>query len=1315
MSNIINYGITTQPEGVRSDTSNRDSTGVNSRVSPMKRGTNQMDSKQVNDFTIDNKNRKVEVIVKEMSCDESREVEKIEEKYQNINRYGCTLETRTYTHAWEVDSIEMTNEPKTNSVHSVEEICSNEGFYAMEETIQVSDHTVEEICSYGGKCIIYEDYEDLYLEQYEQQVYVDQTLNKLSSDIFESVLNIHDYYRSAPVINPIATVKEQCKQVVKSRKCMKGPTLQLSTQQYRLLSKEARRLRKIAEEKDGYWTIHSKPMNDYWAIACEIHLNGNHPTFNHRMRGGMRPNVVDRNGEQVMVNGLHVQNLRDRNLYSRDIERFNRAKVRRDLMNFANRAVHEMVAIPHHNRDTVQEYATSTPIYVGDPLWKEKKDSTKFEDQMQFARKSCVHKQIPVSCANPLNDSVSMPDSLPDHVNIMTRAKNTTSLFYFPTPCPYNTKYDYACRLIEGNLVIAFPYCGTYQTVTYPNNLTLRDESFTIFNTYGRSFGIGNEHLLYHEEVVEVPSKEGVETIPKLCADFATGWFGAKNISNYGFTSFISDTQKFHNTTANSAFPAFPLHMWTKAYYYAARLKNTEIKEQNLINIDVLRDQAENIKNLSQLPKQTGLYAILKEIARVIVPDAFQEFTRSFLYELEAKGVANKFSEFATTLKDGVAYLFSSFTSFITSFIPQNRMSMFPSLNPLTSAVLEEIIKLAPLGGLVITIKECLDLREQGGFTWYIALTKALFHNWHELLPVWVKVLSLPIRILIHYGWNWMVAKAKKITKPIEDLIDNEKMPVPHSDWHVTSHESKQKRYAQSDYVSPSPKLLKEVPEVLEMIEEVVEGNNGPIYITASPDVGNVAGHKNGNNLLMAYCKRNIQTKLLKKLSPSTVLGYTHAVEWWKPKLDQKELTVQEWIDQPNHAAKKQLYQRAYNKYLEDGLINYKAKLNLKYDEVTFKKLMRTICAFDNSYVVNVAPAIASYSKALKQFWNGYNNCARPEDKFTLHILYATGMSTQDMAKVMHDNYLYSLSSPKPHYFLAVLGDDTALAIKKVVCCCDFSRYDSTQNKHQHEAFRNMMSTPWNLDSIRHLRSAAKAPVKMTSPTTGKTYTVPTEGLKTGCPETSVSNTTVTALAVYTSLRKIYQTREEHSDEVFLELEKLLGTDHGFIPKASIQSYETGMEFLKNLFVLQDSNIVVVPLLSSIVKVGKFLTEPRLIVPFSRFKSKAQIRVDATWMQFLGKGNYENTPCFRRWFNKLKSLATTGSRYRTNYHGITYSSLNVHIDTLDKVYQHRYQLDYNTVDQMFLQLSLKNLEDYPFTYSASALTKAVEVDYGVSF
>jgi hypothetical protein len=1125
----------------------------------------------------------------------------------------------------------------------------------------------------------------------------------------------------------------------------------------RKLKNQMNRLLKTGKISMVYWTIDGKAYESLPDVV-EFVLNGYHAKANWRLKGGMKEDVIDildpknhklnvsedaleftipnppptrlkvptyiqkvmRDTKSITVkpmnqtayvvkqNGLTVKNLRNRELYSRDQHRDNSKIAKNQVQNILNNYMSNHNDTPKDVQSVYNpnmQYAASRSLTTkDDPDWKECPHQTKFEDQLQYARYTLTKNDVPCFTLNPLTQQNILMLGIPDHINIMTLPSLKVSNYYCPTPQDYNSKYDYACRIVDGFIMFAFPYQGNYLKVAYPNSMRQLVDTYFIFNHYRVCTG----EELFHEVYIEVKTKDGMIKVPKYMIEYAQEKFGSKNLSGYSISTFIAEFQKFWKNSANSVFEEPTQEMIQSAMMFAATEKHMNLQDQLGLNYQLLNVQAENVKLLANLPKYTGVYGFLKKIAEMIVPDGFRDIVLEMFNNWKFTGINVNLEPIKQIFEDGVAFLFSLFVK-----VPL--MNVFPQLNDILGVFLEELIKMLPGGGIVIAIYEIYQDWKKGHAGILDSLIRILFHNWHELLPFWLRVCTFPLRVGFHYGWNQLKKKAfaafDRVVNKIEETYASsyERKPELGMDFMVIDRTFRQARFPRSESV-PIPDCLVMNP-VLDMEVDDTESLANPIYTVAASVSSNMAGMKNGNNFLNAYLKRNIQEKPLKKLRYEEVVMYKKTASMWKECLDIKECDTQTWINLPNHGSKRMLYQSAYNEFLNTGEINFTAKLNLKLDEVVFKKLMRTICAFDNSYLINVAPAIAEYSSALKRFFNGYNNVAKPTDPFTLHVLYATGMTTKEMAKVIYDNRCM-VSENKPHFFLAVLGDDTALTQGDTAMCCDFSRYDSTQHEEQHEAFREMMLCENNVKAIFFMRKAAQAPTKVQNPQTGERYTVPTTGLKTGCPETSVSNTTITAISVYLALLDSFP--DEKCEKWKTQVPKWLEERAGFLPKASIQNLQTGVEFLKNIFILQYNDIVVVPLLSSLAKVGKFLTHPRLIVPFAKLKSHQQICVESVYMQLLGKGDLSKVPGFSKWLNSLAKKSLTNAVYRTQYQ-TKFDSNEVHHDTMETAYNTRYGLDLVSVLELFDNLSKMQLEDYPFNYTAQVLNVAVEKDYGIEF
>lgn len=1001
---------------------------------------------------------------------------------------------------------------------------------------------------------------------------------------------------------------------------------------------------------------------------------------------------------QTNINGLNVEGSRNRekpvNFQEGMSKRF-RVKTK---MYAQHQAKREKQQQPIHKErgPNGTMYAASAPLYEGDPAFRLNKKSTPFEDQMQYTRHCQTLQQIQVVCLDPIVGTMMLPMPAPSLFNICTEWSDSIVRMWIPTIREeYDHTYDYAIRRLENQLIaIAIPYLGHYLIAVYPNQMKATGENLSIFSQY---------EFDSRESIFDVPETpvtilrdqlKTIVSVPQYLIQYAERWLGGKNMTNYTISSYMTDFRKWWPKTANRMFDAPTSSQILAALFHSSRQKQVSLFEHLGVNFDVLNLQHDNTKLLVELPKHRTFWSFVKSICTWILPGNMIEMSRELADNARFMGFNESiWQPLKKIFDDKVFILFGN----------RPEMKAFKWMNDKAAIVLEELLKLIPGVGLILTIKEILDEWKEGTITVSNALARILFHNWHELLPFWAKLVLLPARLLLHHMWN----------KPQNMLTANyhyTKRETSVSEFLIVNHDPTYPRFPQSEKVD-MPKLPKQLKETLTtMMENVVEDNRNPVHVACTIASVQGAGVKNGQNLGSAYLKRNIQDKPLPSISDQTWGELNQTSQEWKPKFDIQYVSPQSWIDSPNHGSKKAMYQKAYDKFLIDSEIDYQSTLQLKTDEITMKPMMRTICAFQNSYVVNAAPVVASISNSMKQTFDGYTNLS-PSQDYTLHILYATGMQTEQMCKIIKAN-LDLTGGPVPHWFLAVLGDDSALTKGGKVLCCDFSRYDSTQHTSQHEIFRAMFTTPFNREQINMLRTAANGVTKLTDPDTGVRHKVPINGLKTGCVETSVSNTTLTALSIATALKIALKNKLDP----WTFIPKYLKDNCGFLPKANMQHVDTGFEFLKTIFILQNQNIVALPLLSCLAKIGKFLTPPKLIVPMSKIKTPQQICLDATYMQLKGKGNMENIPGFSTWY---KALARKTSPFLIPYREKQYGApiLNDKVPvltvTIEKAYQHRYDLSWPTVQSFFEQMGEVSVDSYPFTYSSSVIQKALEVDYGL--
>lgn len=1116
---------------------------------------------------------------------------------------------------------------------------------------------------------------------------------------------------------------------------------------------------------------------------------GRYVTILSRLFGGMKPNKQEPPlKENRVINDLMIINNKPRDNEYR--EKPNKNILKRKIQRYCKlgEQIHNLQALARNNvPGNSNFYVTKKAIFTGDPAWKEDPDSTTFEDQLELARYAWVVNQNPITSLDKCHVRWEDPEPSGTTINLMTNWKNTILKVWLPAPMGHNRKLDYACRVVDNNIVYAYPYLSIYRLITVPNTLRATGESHLIFN----EFEWMSDSVLYtpleHECVVNTVKL----SIPDYLLAYTSELFGSKQNSNYTVTKYLEDVNRMHEKTANSMFDKPSMEVMLAAFFEIMKRKQVALTEHIGLNIPSLRKQYENSTMLSTLPRTGTASSVIKALLSYIIPSAWQPEVNSWVdgfkwlglsggleallewIRLKWKEIKHIFSEkgpirvavhkwrtetqeheieivdvkpiiekvppqqdencididmsYAAVLKkpkfiavdvktemiqpNSIIDLHSPVMRIDEAFTEgksdqEVQMLAFKRFGT-WSIVIEEIIKTIPFGSVFITALEAYNDKRDGIFSGMRLTKRILFHCWVELLPLPIRLLTLPLRMLFHYFYNKWV-ESKTPPPKVRPFGNRDEFEEPVNNFNIVNKHDTYPRFIESiDVPIPVDHVLTKEFELMKA--HVVPGSETMlIHVTANPIVNNVSGAKNDNNLINAILKRNLQPRPLRKLTKLTISEYE--VAYTTMKLDLNPITTQTWIDLPNHGSKKHIYQKAWDQFQLDSKIDYESTLQLKLDEIVFKRLKRTINAFDPSFVVNVAPSLHSYSTALKNHWNGYINVS-PSPKFTLHILYVSGYTDIQLAQITKDNMM--IGGSVPHYFLKVLGDDTALSHRVMALCGDFSRYDSTQHDYHTELIRRLLRDAGLDDAADHLKRASSSNVKVFSVANDKMLKFPTVGFKTGSPETSVSNTTVTGLTVIAALFHASKVLRDMTNvkNVYALVEDYMNNRAGFIFKASRQSYSSGVEFLKKLSVIQGDTLVTVPLLSSLAKIGKFLTEPRLIVPLSKAKSKSQIAIEATYMQLKGKGDVDKIPGWKIWFNKLKTYTTTEDVHLERYKQPILTE-EVNEETMELVYLKRYGVEWQDVLYLFQQLALVHKHEYPFNYTSQVLWRAVEIDYG---
>lgn len=734
------------------------------------------------------------------------------------------------------------------------------------------------------------------------------------------------------------------------------------------------------------------------------------------------------------------------------------------------------------------------------------------------------------------------------------------------------------------------------------------------------------------------------------------------------------------------------LEIWTE---------HVDVQEEN---IDEMEEQASkfsyNAKRFDepfdQAPEQNLIYATMRTFLPAPVANYMITKCKQFLSSDWCNSIRAKILSFIQWLKTGRAPLL-----------------LFESLNPLLSVILEELIKCVPLTGLGIAIFESVRDHKRGTLTFPKLMYRIFAHSWHEFLPVsWLtRLFLLPVRVMVHFMLNMW--KNRKVDESVADveILEEEVILEPTDGYIAIEKESNRKVY--SDV--PIQAVLKDTRLTNSLVivaqDQYLNPPKEPIgYVDNVPSWGYFPS-TNALNFVLIYEKRfgKPQKELGKVVLQDIEQRLDIIARNVKEKFDDnfEQFSFQEWL---NHVPKekKQLYINKKKTIDKNGWLSNFENITafVKSDEFLFK-MGRIVFAYSNESTVMLGPTMYSLQKFLsRHLFNGHFDVSPllfGEEIYCkskpMYVYYAVGNS--DELEAFFDRAINDDTA----YYLAVLGDDNVIIDGDKVLTSDFSRYDSTQNAIFQKWFKKIFLTCFehDKDACAIYDSIVNWPIAFKHK--GENYPVKRPlGLLTGCLETSLSNTLLTAFSAMVGL----VTSKELKDV------PLLWETWGFLPKAHVSKVTDGFEFLKKAWVPYfDGNhvkVTVAPLLCNFLKIGKSLTNPYKINQRQDAPKylKAQIwrgaiphGVSTLYDDVFDTFGYD-------WLAMIPHY--DDSHYKLMVYHKVYVECEAREVAIDEFNERRYGLARNDVKQFLLSMVGNN---YPVKHMTDSIAMILKVDYGV--
>jgi hypothetical protein len=954
-------------------------------------------------------------------------------------------------------------------------------------------------------------------------------------------------------------------------------------------------------------------------------------------------------------------------------------------------------------------YYGPEPVWKGDKCWRENKTLTEFG----FAMEKCAHfyHQLKPNCWR--FDDQEIHSSRHDMLNICTHpVDNTRVLMPHVSYAPNDGSYAVIVNLEAEEIWITYK-CVIGGPVTHIDHVThclepvrVGGKSMGPFIEYECKIDNSTSFIDEHKDI-EIEGFHYHPDVVRRAKQFIT----SKPLNAYNMSTFFKDFQKWYMDSVFSNYydidNAYLIRLGAHLFKEYQKTVNLHLHK----NVEILSTQKDSADLYSNPPSIDPEQSVFLSILRKFLPEVIYNYVRDkYLH------YAKKFAE-----KSLIDMFLDKLAEIVQ--IPIS-MKAFPRMSDKMSILLEELIKTIPFvpGGLCIALIEIKNDFENLEFSWKKVFQRLLFHASSDLLlmnPI-LKLITLPLRIAFHYIWNERVKKSRATTMVVPTMVDNRVYRDILPDNTSSRCEPERPRFTTIEVSTEFVDLGEDIKSAKEFAISHPKPSI-PWYVGNS-QVGGSYPAKNTANFYRAVQERCYQPYVLNRLEDSFQRNYKTTLQKLIATMEYPHVTYAEW----SHGKPKKKIYDSYKEQLEKQLIEarYEWNLSLKTNELIFKEKPRVVHAMDETVTVQLGPPMESIARALKDehagVFNGKNDLKGVfGTRSSFYVLYASTFSDAIEAfftKALHD---------QDAYYLAVVGDDSALVHNGKVLSMDMSRFDSTQNPFFALLF-DMFVFPKDVypQEYEVYVKQCSAPTYYTIPEetignrrSNKVHIPRVHGLRTGCPETSISNTILIALVIALAIKEWENCKSDVSLNAYVE--RYMEKQAGFIPKATVNTLEEGFEFLKKGWVPFESHIRMIPLLSNFAKVGKSEKDPRHIVPDGWNKTYAQASMDFDYgmlNSMFAEGADVLTTSILNWYKdkvKVKEgyvvldpdhVYKLCPRVLGNRNPVDYQ-------TMFSYYYNRYGIDDKAVMEI-IDLIKCPVELRPRMYNNEHLSRAIDKDYG---